>query len=114
MTTNVPQISFTANGFVAPTEQAILAGVQADYNAAFGGNLNFGTTTQPGGAPPQVQMAGSTAAIIADADGTFIQFVNQVDPDNAEGFMQDAIGRIYFLNRIPGAPQRSSCLAGVS
>lgn len=104
MTTSVPNVQFTPTGLVLPPQASVLAGVQADMNAAFGGNLNFGTTTQPGGAPPQVQQSGSTAAIIADAQSTFAQFVNQVDPDNAEGFMQDAIARIYFLNRNPGLP----------
>lgn len=102
--TSVPPVQFTPTGLVLPQESAVLAGVQADMNAAFGGNLNFGTTTQPGGAPPQVQQAASTTAIIADNNSTFAEFVAQVDPDNAEGFMQDAIGRIYFMSRKPGTP----------
>lgn len=104
MTTSVPQIVFTPTGLDVPVEADILAGVQADMQAAFGGNLNFGTTAQPGGAPPQVQQASSYGAIIADAYGTFAEFVAQIDPDNATGFMQDAIARIYFLNREPGEP----------
>lgn len=102
--TSVPAIQFTPTGLVVPPDSAILAGVQADMNAAFGGNLNFGTPTQPGGAPPQIQQAGTTTAIISDNYGAFAEFVDQVDPDNATGFMQDAIGRIYFLNRQPGVP----------
>lgn len=104
MTTSVPSIQFTPTGLVVPDESADLAGMQADLNAAFGGKLNFGTTTQPGGAPPQVQLAASFAAIKADADGVIAELIDQVDPDNATGFMQDAIGRIYFLNRNPGLP----------
>lgn len=104
MTTSVPSIQFTPTGLVVPSESADLAGMQADLNAAFGGKLNFGTTTQPGGAPPQVQLAASWAAIKADADGVIAELIDQVDPDNATGFMQDAIARIYFLNRNPGLP----------
>jgi uncharacterized phage protein gp47/JayE len=104
MTTSVPPIQFTPTGLVVPDESAILAGMQADLNAAFGGKLNFGTTTQPGGAPPQVQLAASFAAIAAEADGVIAELIDQVDPDNATGFMQDAIARIYFLNRNPGLP----------
>ena len=96
--TNVPQPVFTPTGLTVPDESEILAGVQADYNAAFGGNLNPALNT------PQGQLASSTSAIIADADATFAEFVNQVDPDTADGFMQDAIARIYFLTRSPGAP----------
>jgi uncharacterized phage protein gp47/JayE len=102
--TSVPPVQFTPTGLVLPQESAILAGVQADITAAFGGNINFGTSTQPGGAPPQVQQANSYTAIIADANGVFAEFVDQVDPDNATGFMQDAVARIYFLNRNPGLP----------
>lgn len=110
MTTSVPSIQFTPTGLVVPDESAILAGMQADLNAAFGGKLNFGTTTQPGGAPPQVQLAASFAAIAADADGIIAELIDQVDPDNATGFMQDAIGRIYFLNRNPGLPTVVQCV----
>lgn len=96
--TSVPPIQFTPTGLVVPTESAILAGVTEDNNAAFGGNLNGDLRT------PQGQLASSTTAIIADANGAFAELVDQVDPDNATGFMQDAIGRIYFLNRNPGTP----------
>lgn len=96
--TSVPPIQFTPTGLVVPTESAILAGVSADNNAAFGGNMNPDLRT------PQGQLASSTTAIVADANGAFAELVDQVDPDNATGFMQDAIGRIYFLNRNPGTP----------
>jgi hypothetical protein len=98
MTTNVPAPTFTPTGLVIPTEAAILAGVQQDYNAAFGGNLNPQLTS------PQGQLCSSTSAIVANANTVFATFVNQVDPDTATGFMQDAIGRIYFLNRNPAVP----------
>jgi uncharacterized phage protein gp47/JayE len=103
MPTNVPQVQFTPTGLVLPQESAILAGVQADYNEAFGGNLNPALET------PQGQLATSTTAVIADANGLLAEFVNQVNPDTADGFMQDAIARIYFLNRSPGAPTAVQC-----
>jgi uncharacterized phage protein gp47/JayE len=104
MTTNVPQIAFTPTGLVIPAESEVLAGVQADYNNAFGGNLNPALNT------PQGQLASSTAAVISDSNDQFALFVNQVNPDTAAGFMQDAIGRIYFLDRSPGAPTVVQCL----
>ncbi|CAE6857519.1 hypothetical protein R75461_07797 [Paraburkholderia nemoris] len=94
MQTNVPPIRFTDQGAVLPAESAILAGVQADINAAFGGGVNPGLTT------PQGQIAQSLTAIIGDANGDILEVANQVDPDVASGRWQDAIGRIYFLNRI--------------
>jgi len=102
--TSVTPVKFTPTGLVIPPQSQTLAEVQADMNAAFGGKLNFGTTAQPGGAPGQVQQAASYTAIIADNNSVFAEFVDQVDPDNSTGFMQDAIKRIYFMNRKPGTP----------
>lgn len=94
MRTNVPSIQFTDQGAVVPAESAILGGVQADINAAFGGGVNPGLTT------PQGQLAQSLTAIIGDKNDDILEVANQVDPDIASGRWQDAIGRIYFLNRI--------------
>lgn len=96
--TSVPSPTFGDNGFVVPTEAAIFAGVQADINTAFGGGLNPGLST------PQGQLATSMAAIIGAADDTFVLYTNQVDPAFASGRMQDAIARIYFLERTPSEP----------
>lgn len=93
--TAVPPVVFGANGFIVPTDSAILAGVQADQNAAFGGDLNPALNT------PQGQLATTETAIIANADQTFQYFTTQVDPDFSTGLMQDAIARIYFLDRNP-------------
>lgn len=98
MSTSVPSIVFTPTGLDIPTESDVLAGVQADQSAAFGGNLNPALNT------PQGQLASSLAAIIGDSNDQFALFVNQVDPDTADGFMQDAIARIYFIDRDPGTP----------
>ena len=95
--TAVPTPSFTDLGFVAPAESAIIAGTLADINAAFGGALN------PDLVSPQGQLASSLAAIVGDANNQFCALANGVDPAFASGRMQDAIGRIYFLDRIPAA-----------
>lgn len=98
VSTNIPQPTLGPNGFIAPSETAILAGVQADWQAAFGGNLNPALST------PQGQIASSTTAIIGDSNAVFLWFCNQVDPAYNSGRMQDAIGRIYFITRIPSQP----------
>lgn len=103
MTTNVPQIVFTDTGLQIPDESAVLAGVLADIRDAFGGDINPSLET------PQGQLASSQAAIVADSNEVFAEFINQVNPDTASGFMQDAIGRIYFLNRKPGTPTAVQC-----
>lgn len=93
----VPKIQFTPAGLVIPAETAILSGVQADMNAAFGGGLNPGLET------PQGQLASSQTAVIADKNSEIATVVNQVDPQYSDGRFQDAIGRIYYLTRKPAA-----------
>lgn len=95
MSTNVPDLSITATGVVLPAEADILTGTLADINAAFGGGLNTALET------PQGQVASSVAAIVADKNDTIAYLVNQFDPANASGRFQDALGRIYFLDRDP-------------
>ena len=101
----VPAIQWSATGLVIPTAAAVLAGVQADINTAFGGNLNF---TNP--QTPQAQLATSWAANINAANAALAYFVNNINPDVASGFMQDAVGRIYFLDRNPGLPTVVECV----
>jgi len=95
LSSSVPQISFTPAGLVLPTESAILTGVQADINTAFGGGVNPALET------PQGQLASSEAAIIADKNAEVAFIVNQIDPQYSDGRFQDAIARIYYLTRKP-------------
>lgn len=111
-TSSVPAIEFTSTGIVLPSDSDILAGVVADMNAAFGGNMNPSLST------PQGQLATSQAAIISDKNAQFAAFMNQIDPATADGVMQDAIGRLYFMNRHPATPTtvqvQCNGLAGVT
>ena len=61
MTTAVPPIVFTPTGLDVPTAAEVLAGVQTDINAAFGGNINPALNT------PQGQLASSETAVIVDS-----------------------------------------------
>jgi hypothetical protein len=97
-TTNVPAISWGTAGPLAPSGPAVLAGRQQDYNVSF--NVSFNWT----GVTPQGQLASSDAAIIANAYNLVVYYANQVDPNYAQGRMQDAIGQIYFLPRNPAIP----------
>ena len=95
MSTNVPAIQWTPTGIVVPTQAAILAGAIADFNAAFGGNLNPALNT------PQGQLASALAAIIANANTAIANLVNGVNPPTSSGSLQDAIGYLYFMTRNP-------------
>jgi hypothetical protein len=101
--TNVPAPTFGATGFQTVAESAILQGVIQDYQTAFGGALNLDPTLINTGSltTPQGQLATSETAIIASVYSEFLSIVSQVDPQYAQGIMQDAIGNIYFMNRYP-------------
>lgn len=91
---NVPKLTITYQGVTVPQATAIRAGVLADYNVAFGGNL-----IQTGSALPQHHLADNLTQDIADSNAAVAAVVAGVDPATSEGRMQDAIGRIYFLTR---------------
>ena len=97
MSTNVPVIEWVNGSPVIPAELDILAGVQADINAAFGGGVNPSLQT------PQGQLAQSETAIIGDKNNQIAYIANQVNPSMSSGIWQDAIGYIYFLQRIQAA-----------
>lgn len=103
MKTHVPEIEFTANGVKLPSELSILNGVLADFNQAFGGSLNLNLET------PQGQLASSLAAMIANKNNQIAWIVNQVHPDYAEGLMQDALAKIYFLERKQATESSVEC-----
>lgn len=116
MTTNVPQIQFLDQGPSAPPEGAyvngvatpgsILAGILADWTAAFA-SVNGSMNVSP--ATPQGQLASSTAAMIGNQNNAIILFCNLIDPNLTFGRFQDAIARIYFLSRYPGTPTSVTC-----
>jgi len=105
LSTNVPPPLFTDRGFIPQTDDAILTGVQQDYQGAFGGNLNFATDQ----ATPQGQLANSTAAIIANTQAEFCALAQEMDPAFNSGRFQDAIARIYYLTRNPALPTTVQC-----
>ncbi|WP_017133246.1 baseplate J/gp47 family protein, partial [Pseudomonas agarici] len=70
---------------------------KADINTAFGGGVNPGLST------PQGQLAQSLTAIVGEKNDRIAEVVNLVDPDKSSGRWQDAIARIYFIDRNPAA-----------
>lgn len=91
---NVPALEITPTGVVTPDSVTIRSGVLADENIAFGGDLDIVTPSTP-----QAYLADQLTDNISDANAAVAYFVSQVDPATAEGRMQDAIARIYFLDR---------------
>ncbi|OUJ03975.1 hypothetical protein HK14_14835 [Acetobacter cibinongensis] len=102
-TTSVPTPTLDETGFIIPQEADILAGVLADINAAFGNTLNTDLST------PQGQLAMSLTAILGESYDQFLALANGVDPARATGRMQDAIGRLYFMSRLPATATVVTC-----
>jgi len=96
-TTNVPAITWVNGMPVIPSESDVRAGRAADFTQVFGSALNTSGTT------PQGQIISSDTAIIGDANSQIAYVASMVDPNQAEGEWQDAIGAIYFLQRIAAA-----------
>lgn len=105
-TSSVPRPTFGPNGFIIPAELDVLAGVQLDYNAAFGGGLNPALET------PQGQLASTETVLIANKNDQFLAITQGVDPAYASGRMQDAIARIYFIERLPARPTAVTARCG--
>ena len=96
-TTSVPSIVFGPNGPVAPQQSALVAGLVADYTAAFGGNLN----TAPG--TPAGQLIASTAAMLG---GSQEQIINALSNARADG------GALRTYRHAPNTGSRKSWAAG--
>lgn len=110
MPSSVPDPVFGPTGFTAPQSADILKAVCTDLNNAFGGKLNLDPVNNPSSlSTPQGQIASTIAALIASKNASFLFYTSQLDPRFAFGRMQDAIGEIYFLQRIPATPTTVTC-----
>lgn len=94
VSTAVPSVTLSDTGVAVPDEIDILNGRMTDLDTAMGGGMSKSLTT------PQGQIAMSDTAIIGDKNDNLAWLVNQINPDYASGRMQDAIGQIYFIDRI--------------
>lgn len=89
----IPVIQFTDDGLIAPTREAITAGLWEIMREAFGSDLNEDART------PQGQLVTSLTAVIEDQNNAMIELGNNFDPRYAFGQFQEALGAIYFLQR---------------
>lgn len=104
VTTSVPTPTFGPTGFLIPPTSAVLAGVCEDIDSAFGGNLNLDPTNTDTLSTPQGQIASSETAIIDETNAAFLYLTQQFDPAFASGRYQDALARIYDIERNPSQP----------
>lgn len=91
---SVPPIVISATGVSVPQAVDVRAGILADDNEAFGGDLDIVTPSTP-----QAHQADNLTANITTANAAVAYTLAMTDPATSEGRWQDAIGRIYFLSR---------------
>lgn len=89
----IPKIKITDVGLKAPTPQEVIEGGNNVLRASFGQKINTDAST------PQGQLNTSISSELLELNNDLIELFNQIDPRYARGFMQDAIGHIYMMNR---------------
>jgi hypothetical protein len=88
-------ITFTPTGLKITSAEENIAEMEAVFKSVFGDEINLAPET------PQGQLIASLAAIITDKDAQFLEFVNNINPDTADGYMQDALAALYLISRKP-------------
>lgn len=94
----IPRIRFTDEGIVAPSREEITAALWQMMRDSFGANLTEDART------PQGQIVTSLTAAIVDDNDAKIELANNFDPFYAFGPFQDALARIYFIERKEAVP----------
>ena len=102
--TSVPNVTITDTGIETPTAEEILSGVLQDFNQSFGNDLNITNV-----ASPQYVLASEITQAIMLQNAGMAFTLSQFDPATAIGRFQDAIGRIYFIERKQGTATVVSC-----
>lgn len=86
------RIKFTDTGIQVPTTEEVLTEIRAQFRAIFP-NINLNPST------PQGQLITMITALIASQNNSLMYLANQLNPQTASGQFQDAIGKIYFMDR---------------
>lgn len=90
-------------GLQIPETDKILAFVQEEFKKVFGNDINLDPSS------PQGQLITSLAAIISTKNTELLKLANQFNPLTAQGAFQDALGKIYFLDRKVAQPTIVLC-----
>ncbi|MEY0024321.1 baseplate J/gp47 family protein [Providencia rettgeri] len=93
MSSATPSATITDTGLLIPTDDEILRGRLADMVSVMPAGASSSLSS------PQGQLAVSDTAIISNVYSSLNEIINGINPDFASGRFQDAIGRIYFLER---------------
>lgn len=93
----------TQKGLLAPDTDQVIAFVQNEFQKVFGNDINLDPSSAQG------QLITTLAAMISTKNTEVLKLANQFNPLTAQGTFQDALGRIYFLERKIAQPTIVYC-----
>lgn len=93
-----------ATGLYVDDTAFVRAQTETLWKEALGEELD----TTPGS--PAGQLVDSQTALVAEKDRQLLYLANQFNPAANEGVWQDALGQIYFMDRLGSAPTLVECL----
>ncbi|MFJ7315280.1 baseplate J/gp47 family protein [Pseudomonas sp. NPDC098747] len=93
-----------ATGLYADDTAVIRAETEALWREALGNDVDVSAGSPIG------QLIDSQTALVADKDRQVLYLSNQFNPAANEGIWQDALGQIYFQERLGAAPTLVECL----
>ena len=94
-------------GLTVESAADVLAQIEADWQNAFAGGGLPTLNVDP--ATPAGQLIATEAALVQAKDSEILFLANQFNPETSEGRWQDALGKIYFLERKTAEPTVVTC-----
>ena len=98
------QIEVNENGIVVPEASEIKGAFQGVFTNAFGTDLSLDDAT------PQGALIDDLTTEKQLDNAQILYFMNQLNPDTAEGVFQDALGMIYNVQRKPATASIANCV----
>lgn len=97
-----------AIGLTVDDTTAVRADIEAQWKAAFKKDENTPElNTEP--ETPAGQLIDGMTALVAEKDSEILRLSNMFNPNTATGMFQDALGKIYFLERHVAEPTLVTC-----
>ncbi len=95
-------------GFVAENTSVIREAIAKTWKQAFATDTDL-PELDTDNETPAGQLIDAQAALVSKADAQYLHLANMFNPETAEGVFQDALARIYFLNRQIAMPTYVTC-----
>lgn len=98
------QIEVNENGVIVPEASEIKEAYQGCFLNAFGSDLSLDDAT------PQGALIDDLTTEKQLDNAQLLRFMNQLNPDTADGIWQDAIGNLYNIQRKPATASIANCI----